>query len=183
VSTPPNLLVVIPTFKEVENLHILLPALAQLPLDVLVVDDASNDGTRQWIDELRSKGAHIDIYERGAKLGLGSAYKEAFTKSLTKSYDGIIQMDADGSHRVEDLSLLIKVFHENPEIGLIIGSRWIPGGAVKNWSKHREYLSRIANFYSRIMLGFSVRDSTAGFRIYRTSLLHRMRLARIESEG
>jgi len=92
-------------------------------------------------------------------------------------------MDADGSHRVADLKAMLEYQRSNPECDLIIGSRWIKGGAVANWPKSRELLSRTANLYSRLALGLSVRDNTAGFRIYRSELLSKMQLGTISSEG
>lgn len=116
-------------------------------------------------------------------MGLGSAYRDGFADVLPHGYQLIIQMDADGSHRVADLKAMLEYQRSNPECDLIIGSRWIKGGAVANWPKSRELLSRTANLYSRLALGLSVRDNTAGFRIYRSELLSKMQLGTISSEG
>ena len=178
-----NLVVVIPTYKEIDNLRNLLPKLFELPVDVLIVDDASRDGTSELIEKFKSEGQRIEILERSGKLGLGSAYREGFALALSKSYQGIIQMDADGSHRTQDLPKLVSAFRNNPEVGLVIGSRWISGGAVENWPKQREILSRGANIYARIMLGLKTRDCTAGYRIYRSTLLEKMDLGHVKSEG
>lgn len=175
--------VVIPTLDEAENLRILLPKLLLLDLDILIVDDASRDGTADVAQKLGQGNGRISILSRPSKMGLGSAYIQGFQKLLPMGYANIIQMDADGSHRVEDLVEMLTQFSHAPATDLLIGSRWIPGGRVENWSKHREALSRAANWYSRKALASSVGDMTAGFRIYRASLLRKMNLENIESEG
>ena len=175
--------VVIPTLDEAENLRILLPKLLLLDLDILIVDDASRDGTADVAQELGQGNGRVSVFSRPSKMGLGSAYIQGFQRLLPMGYANIIQMDADGSHRVEDLIEMLTQFSRSPATDLIIGSRWIPGGKVENWSKHREALSRGANWYSRKALACSVGDMTAGFRIYRASLLRKMNLSTIESEG
>lgn len=179
----PQTIVVIPTFNEAENLRRLLPPLLDLSLHILIVDDASRDGTAQVAKELGAATGRVEVLERPGKLGLGSAYRDGFTKALRAGFTTIIQMDADGSHRVDDLRKMLEFFSERPMCDLVIGSRWITGGRVTNWPKHREILSRTANLYSQKMLGFAVRDSTAGFRIYSAELLKKMNVQLIESEG
>lgn len=179
----PRMVVVIPTFNEAENLRRLLPQLLELPLDILIVDDSSIDGSQQVVEEFVKKTDRVELLTRASKLGLGSAYRDGFGIVLKRNYQLIIQMDADGSHRVADLRSMIEFFKGNSQVQLLIGSRWIKGGAVQNWPRHRELLSRAANLYSRLLLGFVVRDSTAGFRIYRPELLQKMNLNSISSEG
>ena len=176
-------IVVIPTFNEAENLRRLLPPLLELPLDILIVDDASTDGTQQVVAKFQGQSERVTLLARPRKMGLGSAYRDGFADVLPQGYQLIIQMDADGSHRVADLRAMLDFHSDNPECDLIIGSRWIKGGAVANWPKSRELLSRTANLYSRLALGLSVRDNTAGFRIYRSELLSKMQLETISSEG
>lgn len=176
-------IVVIPTFNEAENLRRLLPPLLELPLDILIVDDASTDGTQQVVAKFQGQSERVTLLARPRKMGLGSAYRDGFADVLPQGYQLIIQMDADGSHRVSDLRAMLDFHSNNPECDLIIGSRWIKGGAVANWPKSRELLSRTANLYSRLALGLSVRDNTAGFRIYRSELLSKMQLETISSEG
>lgn len=168
---------VIPTYNEAANLEILLPQLLDLGIEVLVVDDASPDGTAKVA---RSISKQISVLERSSKKGLGSAYLDGFDIALSEGFEYIMQMDADGSHRVEDLK---KLMAEAPSVDLVIGSRWIPGGKIENWSKKREYLSRIANIYSKTLLHSSVNDMTSGFRIYKNSLLKKMNLKEIKSQG
>lgn len=179
----PQTIVVIPTFNEAENLRRLLPPLLDLSLHILIVDDASRDGTAQVAKELGAATGLVEVLERPGKLGLGSAYRDGFAKALRAGFTTIIQMDADGSHRVDDLRNMLTYFDAHSLCDVVIGSRWISGGRVTNWPKHREILSRTANLYSKKMLGFAVHDSTAGFRIYRADLLKKMNVQLIESEG
>jgi len=168
-------LVVIPTYNEAQSIGLLLLDLKSFNLDVLVVDDGSPDGTAEVA---RSHGALV--VSRVKKLGLGSAYRAGFAWALARDYEFVIQMDADGSHQVSDLVNLISAAYS---ADVIIGSRWVKGGAIKNWSKGREILSRSANAYSQFMLGFSIKDSTAGFRIYSKKILRTMEVETILSEG
>jgi dolichol-phosphate mannosyltransferase len=114
---------------------------------------------------------------------LGSAYRAGFSWALDRGYEEIIEMDADLSHRVRDLIQMIEIKQSNPEISLIIGSRWISGGETQNWSKARQLLSRSANLYARVMLGMGIKDATAGFRIYSSQILRSVNLEGIRSEG
>lgn len=178
-------LIVIPTYNEVENIEVLLRRLFKyIPeIEILVVDDNSPDGTAKVIRELKNQFPTLYILERGAKAGLGSAYRAGFSWALDRGYEEIIEMDADLSHRVRDLIKMIAIKKSNPEISLVIGSRWVSGGETDNWSKARELLSRSANLYVRVMLGMGIRDTTAGFRIYSSKILKRVNLAGIRSEG
>jgi dolichol-phosphate mannosyltransferase len=175
--------VIIPTYNEAENLRRIIPPLLDLSLHILIVDDASRDGTAQVAKELGAATGLVEVLERPGKLGLGSAYRDGFAKALRAGFTTIIQMDADGSHRVDDLRKMLEFFSERPMCDVVIGSRWIPGGHVTNWPRYREILSRSANRYAKMMLGFAVHDSTAGFRIYRADLLKKMNVQLIESEG
>ena len=175
--------VVIPTFNEAQNLELLLPQLLLLDLDILIVDDSSQDGTAAVAERIDAGTGRISILSRPSKMGLGSAYIQGFHQSLEAGYETLIQMDADGSHRVTDLQKMIAEAAGSPSQDLFIGARWIPGGKVENWSRHRELLSRGANRYSKLALGTDVNDMTAGFRIYRAALLRKMDLDGIRSQG
>ena len=168
-------IVVIPTFNEVESIGSLLVELARLDVDVLVIDDGSPDGTAQIC-----KAHGVEVVERSGKQGLGSAYRAGFQIALDRDYENIIQMDADGSHQVSDL---VKMMEWIGSADLLIGSRWVADGKIANWSKFREYLSRAANRYANIVLSLGVADTTAGFRIYSASLLQKMNIQTIASEG
>ena len=168
-------LVVIPTYNEVKSIGSLLDVLKKLQLDILVIDDGSPDGTAQVC-----KAHGVEVIERGGKAGLGSAYRAGFSIGIDRRYTNIIQMDADGSHRVSDLIEMMEWIGTNE---LLIGSRWISDGKIQNWSKFRQYLSRGANAYANALLSLGVKDSTSGFRIYSTDLLKRMDISSIKSEG
>ena len=178
-------LVIIPTYNEAESLPILLRDLAVLrgDLNYLVVDDGSPDGTSDICEKLKSEIPGLEVLRRFKKTGLGSAYRDGYRYALEKNFGAVIQIDADGSHQVSDLSKLLSKFESNPKVDLVIGSRWIKGGSVLNWTKHRETLSRLANIYSNFLLGLGVKDSTAGFRIYKTSTIKKLNLVGIKSEG
>lgn len=175
-------LVIVPTYNEVTSIALLLPQLLELDLDILIVDDGSPDGTADLCRELGLESGRIVVVERKKKLGLGSAYKAGFKYGEDRGYKYLIEMDADGSHQVSDLhSLMSAMAVEQPD--LVIGSRWVAGGAVMNWARHREWLSRSANIYARLLLGGKVKDMTAGFRIYRTEKLIQIDLDSVRSEG
>ena len=173
----------IPTFNEAANIARLIPQLLELNVDLLVVDDSSTDGTPEIVSEFAKQSERVHLLSRPGKMGLGSAYRESFARLLKENYQLIIQMDADGSHRVTDLRRMMEFQQDHPACDVVIGSRWISGGAVENWPKKRELLSQMANFYSRTLLGLKVKDNTAGFRIYRSELLKKIKLSEVTSEG
>jgi len=168
-------LVVIPTYNEANSIGEVLDGLKGMDLDVLVIDDGSPDGTADVV-----RMHHVEVVQRESKQGLGSAYPTGFSIGLARGYTYIIQMDADGSHQVKDLKNMMEWIGSSD---LLIGSRWIKDGSITNWSKSREYLSRTANAYAKVMLGLSVKDATSGFRIYESALLKKMNLSTIKSEG
>ena len=178
-------LVIIPTYNEADSLPMLLRELSMLRSDFsfLVVDDGSPDGTADICEKLKPEIPTLEILRRFKKSGLGSAYRDGYRFALEKHFDAIIQIDADGSHQVSDLPKLLSKFESSPSIDLVIGSRWIKGGSVLNWSKHRKALSRLANIYSNFLLALGVKDSTAGFRVYKTSAIKKLNLSNIKSEG
>jgi len=178
-------LVIIPTFNESENIKVLVPRIIKyIPnASVLVVDDGSPDGTSEVVKGLQKSFPGLYLEQRVKKSGLGSAYRFGFKWGLERDFEELIEMDADMSHRVRDLSKMIERKNIEPSVGLVIGSRWIKGGSTINWPKRREILSRAANLYVRLMLGMGVNDSTAGFRIYSAELLRKIPLDTIKSEG
>lgn len=177
-----KILVVIPTYNEVESLPIALDRLlAAVPqTHVLVADDNSPDGTGTLADTRAASDDRIHVLHRTAKEGLGAAYLAGFAWGLEHGYDVIIEMDADGSHRAVDLpSMLVALTNAD----VVLGSRWTAGGTVVNWPKSREVLSRGGNIYTRVMLGIPIKDATGGFRAYRADGLRKMNLATVESQG
>ena len=180
-----NRLIIVPTYNELSNAPLLIRRIfKQIPnSDVLVVDDGSPDKTADAIRELQQEFPTLHLLEQKTKLGLGSAYRLGFAWGLERGYEELIEMDADLSHRVRDLKTMIDEKELQPNTDLVIGSRWIPGGKTENWSRGRELLSRAANLYVRAMVGLGVKDSTAGFRIYSASMLKRLNMESIKSEG
>jgi dolichol-phosphate mannosyltransferase len=178
-------LVIIPTYNESANVSVIVQRIFKhIPnTEVLIIDDGSPDGTAQIVESLQSNFSGLHLLKRANKSGLGSAYRTGFAWGLERGFDEIVEMDADLSHRVRDLSKMIAKKESEPQAALIIGSRWIEGGETENWSFSRELLSRTANLYARIMLGMGVKDSTAGFRLYSAAILAKIDLDSIKSEG
>ena len=183
----PKTLVIVPTFNELESAPRLISRVCELIPDVhiLVVDDGSPDGTADVVESMAQGQlvGRIHVMRRKEKSGLGAAYLAGFSWGIEHGYETLIEMDADGSHRPEDLVGLIKVSRANPSLDLIIGSRWVKGGAVRNWAKSRELLSRAANKYAKLMLNVGVNDVTAGFRVYKTSIIERIDFSTVLSQG
>lgn len=183
-------LTIIPTYNEIENIEIIVGRLldAVPTMHVLIVDDGSPDGTGDLIDRMAEADDRIFTSHRTGKLGLGSAYLMGFAWGLERGYDLLIEMDADGSHPPETLPQMIEAVgytsaSSQKPVGLVIGARWVPGGSVVNWPKNREALSRCANLYVRLALGISVRDATAGYRVYRAEVLRGLDLTNVDSLG
>jgi dolichol-phosphate mannosyltransferase len=173
---------VIPTFNEVENLADVVARVRRcVPhVDILVVDDSSPDGTGRLADRLAADDPAVQVLHRPRKEGLGAAYREGFRVALAGGYDLIGEMDADGSHRPEQLAGLLAAAED---ADLVIGSRWVPGGSVVNWPWRRRALSRAGNVYTRMLLGMGVHDATAGYRVFRRHTLEAIRLDEVQSLG
>jgi len=175
--------IVTPTYNEAENLPKLVSALFALPLDlrVLVVDDNSPDGTGKIADDLAAKDNRIQVLHRPGKLGLRSAYLNAFQQVMLEDVDVIVQMDADFSH---DPKVLPEMAARIASCDVVIGSRYIEGGSVdERWPLWRRELSAFGNLYARTILGFPLRDVTTGYRMWRRETLQSMPLERIRSNG
>jgi dolichol-phosphate mannosyltransferase len=182
-SATGRVLIVMPTYNERQNLEIMAGRIRESTpdADLLVVDDNSPDGTGDLAEKLAEADPHVHVMHRTEKAGLGKAYLAGFTWALERGYDVIVEMDADGSHRPEDLPRLLAAVADGADG--VIGSRWVPGGKVVNWPKKREVLSRGANIYTRVMIGFSVKDATGGYRAYKATTLQRIDLSNVESTG
>jgi dolichol-phosphate mannosyltransferase len=177
-----KVLVIVPTYDEranlrsvVERLHAAVPA-----ADVLVVDDASPDGTGALADELAAADRRVNVLHRAAKEGLGAAYLAGFAWGLSRDYGVLVEMDADGSHAPEQLPELLAAL-EHADV--VLGSRWVAGGAVVDWPRRRELLSRGGNAYARVALGVPLRDATGGYRAYRRTVLESIELDGVASAG
>ena len=169
-----------PTFNEIDSLKISVQALRDSAndVDLLIVDDNSPDGTGKLADSLTD--SRTFVLHRESKAGLGAAYLAGFAWAKKNSYEAVVEMDADGSHRAEDLAKLLSGI-QNAD--LVIGSRWVPGGKVENWPAYRIAISKLGNSYARFMLRTKIQDMTAGFRVYRISFLDRLDLAGVAARG
>jgi dolichol-phosphate mannosyltransferase len=177
-----RMLVVVPTYDECENLESIVSRVrAAVPTaHVLVVDDASPDGTGEIADRLAAADDAVQVLHRQAKGGLGAAYVAGFRWGLARDYDVFVEMDADGSHQPEQLPALLAALER---ADLVLGSRWVPGGSVVNWPLSRQLLSRGGNTYVRLALGLELRDSTGGFRAFRRRTLEGIGLDDVASTG
>lgn len=175
-------LIIVPTYNEIVNLPIIVEGiLKQAPeVNILVADDDSPDGTGALADKLAAADTRVNVLHRTEKAGLGAAYLAGFAWGTSKGYELLVEMDADGSHRPEDLPALLKAAET---ADLAIGSRWVKGGSVVNWPISRKLISRTGNTYANIMLRSGINDMTAGFRAYKTSFLNSMDLAGVAARG
>jgi glycosyltransferase involved in cell wall biosynthesis len=182
-----RVLVCIPTYNERENLPTTLSRLrAACPdVDVLVIDDASPDGTGDVADQVAADDPHIHVLHRTGKAGLGTAYVLGFGWGLERGYDILVEMDADGSHQPEELPRLLAALDPAAPVpaDMVLGSRWVEGGVLRNWPRSRLLLSRGGNAYVRLALGLPLRDATGGFRAYRAEVLRKLALSDVASQG
>jgi glycosyltransferase involved in cell wall biosynthesis len=179
-----RVLVIIPTFNELENLPLIHQRLKDACPEVhlLIVDDSSPDGTGELADELAAADAgRTHVMHRTAKDGLGAAYLAGFAWGLSRQYDVLVEMDADGSHAPEQLTRLLGAIDAGAD--LVIGSRYVDGGNVRNWPWRRWALSWTANTYARLALGIDIHDITAGYRAYRREVLEAIDLDGVDSKG
>ncbi|MDI3331914.1 MAG: polyprenol monophosphomannose synthase [Micrococcus sp.] len=177
-----RVLTIIPTYNEIESLPRTLDRLrvAVPESDVLVVDDASPDGTGRWADDAAASDPQVQVLHRTQKNGLGGAYIAGFHWGLERGYDVLVEMDADGSHQPEQLPRLLEAVDR---ADLVIGSRRVPGGKMVNWPAHRKLISACGSLYPRIMLGLNLTDVTAGYRAYRADTLRAIDLDDVQSKG
>ena len=173
----------VPTYDErlslpgtLDRLRCAVPA-----ADVLVVDDASPDGTGEVADRLASADGQVHVLHRAGTEGLGTAYLAGFAWGLARGYDVVVEMDADGSHLPEQLPRLLAALEAGADV--VLGSRWVPGGSVRNWPPHRRLLSRGGNVYTRVVTGIGLRDATGGYRAFRREVLEQLDLEGVASQG
>jgi glycosyltransferase involved in cell wall biosynthesis len=178
---PTEVLVVLPTYNESQNIEMVVAGVRHFGHDVIIVDDASPDGTAEIADRLAAADPGVRVLHRPSKLGLGSAYEDAFRIGLAEGSSLFVEMDADGSHLAKDLESIVDAARGCR--GLAIGSRYIRGGQIEGWPAHRWLLSWAANVYCRVLLGLSTRDCTSGFRCYTRELLQQVGLDKVVSQG
>lgn len=178
---PTEVLVVLPTYNEHQNVERVVSEVRKLGHDVMIVDDSSPDGTGEIADRLAGADAGVRVLHRPGKLGLGSAYKDAFKIGLADGSKLFVEMDADGSHRAEDLARVVDAARISG--GLALGSRYVPGGAIEGWPFTRWLLSWGANIYCRVLLSVPTRDTTSGYRCYTRDLLEHIGLDEVRSQG
>jgi dolichol-phosphate mannosyltransferase len=174
--------VIVPTYNERDNIEIIAKRVRSAVPDahLLIVDDNSPDGTGEIADKLAGGDPHVHVLHRAGKAGLGAAYIAGFAWALEQGYGALVEMDADGSHQPEELPRLLAAL---AGADLVLGSRYVPGGAVLNWPRSRELLSRAGNTYARLMLGLKLKDATGGYRVFRASTLRRIGLDEVDSQG
>lgn len=179
----PKILIVTPTYNERDNLAPFLDGVFDVLPDanVLVVDDASPDGTGALADRIAASDPRVKVYHRPGKLGLGSAYLEAFRRGIDEGYDLIFEMDTDLSHDPRYLPDFLRAFEQGAD--LVIGSRNVPGGGVDGWGPGRHIISKGGSLYSRTILGLGVRDLTSGYKGFRREVLESIVLGDVRSEG
>ena len=177
----PQAVVCLPTYNERENLEPMLRALADKGVQVLVIDDNSPDGTGDLADRLAAELGYVDVLHRERKEGLGPAYLAGFQRALATGAELVLEMDCDFSHDPADVPRLIAAIEAGADVAL--GSRYVAGGAVRNWGLLRRFVSAGGSFYARVLLGLKVRDLTGGFKCYRRRVLETIDLDAIESRG
>lgn len=177
-------LVIIPTYNERENIGMIVPEVLRLTppqVEVLVVDDNSPDGTAEVVRSLQAQGQkRVNLLLRTKKEGLGRAYLAGFRWGLENNFDILVEMDADFSHRPVDLVTLLE---EAKKKDFVVGSRYVPGGGTVNWGLLRKLISRGGSLYSRIILGFPLKDWTGGFNAWNRRVLEKMGLENVQSNG
>lgn len=181
MSSAQKILVVLPTYNEIENLPEFVPAvLSALKTDVLIIDDHSPDGTGELAEKMAREHAAIHVLHRPKKLGLGSAYVKGFQWALERRYDVIVQMDSDFSHAPGDVPNLVAALSE---ADFAIGSRYLKEGSIQNWPKWRLWVSEMGNAYARSVLNLETRDLTGGFKAWKRKVLEAIDLKKILSDG
>jgi dolichol-phosphate mannosyltransferase len=177
----PNAVVCLPTYNELENLEPMLRALGDKNVHVLVIDDNSPDGTGELADRLAQELDYVDVLHRERKEGLGPAYLAGFRRALSDGAELVLEMDCDFSHDPNDLPRLVAAVAGGADLAL--GSRYVPGGGVRNWGLVRRMISAGGSLYARVLLGVKVQDLTGGFKCYRRGVLETIDLAAVESKG
>jgi dolichol-phosphate mannosyltransferase len=177
----PKAVVCLPTYNELENLEPMLRALGDKDVRVLVIDDNSPDGTGELADRLAQELDYVDVLHRERKEGLGPAYLAGFHRALSDGAELVLEMDCDFSHDPNDVPRLLAAVEHGADLAL--GSRYVPGGGVRNWGLVRRLISEGGSLYARVLLGVKVQDLTGGFKCYRRGVLEAIDLDAVDSKG
>ena len=184
-------LVVVPTYNEIQNLRGIVTQILKVAdqsavlsgveaMRILIVDDTSRDGTGELADGIAKNEPRVSVLHRAKKEGLGKAYISGFNWGLHQGYDAICEMDADFSH---DPKYLVDMWKLLKKYDVVIGSRYVPGGGVRNWSPSRKFISKGGSLYARTLLGMDVRDLTGGYNAWKREVLEAVDLTAVQSEG
>jgi glycosyltransferase involved in cell wall biosynthesis len=178
-----RVLVVLPTYQEAENIATVLRRVraSEPTANVLVVDDASPDGTADLAAAVGLEVGGVDVLRRPGKAGLGSAYRAGFAWGLERGFDAFVEMDSDLSHDPGALPDLLAPLGQGADV--VVGSRYVPGGSIPQWGVHRRALSRAGNVYAAMMLGLPITDMTSGYRAYGAGILRRIDLGAVRADG
>jgi len=178
----PRILIMLCTYNERENLETLIPEIHRLvpEADVLVIDDNSPDGTGKYVDELSQADSHLRVLHRPGKLGLGTATVAGFRYGIEQGYDFLVNLDADWSHPPRFIPVMLE---HVTGADVVIGSRYVPGGSVSNWSPRRHLMSRGLNLYARTVLGLTTHDNSGSFRCYDVKTLQKVDWSRTRASG
>jgi dolichol-phosphate mannosyltransferase len=179
----PRILICTPTYNERDNLERFVEGILRWVPDanVLVIDDASPDGTGEIAEQLAARDPRISVMHRAGKLGIGTAYVQGFQRGLAEGYDLIFEMDADLSHDPAHLPAFLDAFSKGADV--VIGSRNVEGGGVTGWGVGRHFMSKGGSLYSRAILGLPIRDLTSGYKAFRADVLSSIDLESVRSEG
>lgn len=178
---PEQVIVVVPTYNEADNLAHLAAAVLLHGYRLVIVDDNSPDGTGRIADELAQSTGLVEVVHRPGKQGIGPAYGAGFSRALEAGSEVVVQMDCDFSHNPEDIPRLVHALEAGADMAS--GCRYVPGGSTPDWPLRRRFLSRGGNLYARILLGIPVKDATGGFRAWRASALSRLPFAKAKASG
>ena len=179
------LLIGLATYNEIDNLPKLIEEIRahQPDADILVVDDNSPDGTGKWCDDQRSRDSKLFCIHRSGKLGLGTATIECMRYAMDHDYSLLINMDADFSHHPRFIASMLERIDQHPELDVVIGSRYVTGGAIEGWPRYRRWMSRAVNTYARLVLRLRPNDCSGSFRCYRVSKLREVQFGDVQSRG
>ena len=177
----PAAVVCLPTYNERDNIEPMVRALGDKRVRVLVIDDGSPDGTGDIADRLARELDYVAVLHRERKEGLGPAYLAGFRRALAEGAELVLEMDCDFSHNPDDVPRLIAAAEDGADV--VLGSRYVPGGAIRNWGALRRFVSSGGSWYARVLLGIGIRDLTGGFKCIRRAVLETIPLDRIDAQG